>query len=263
MADTDLRDWWAELFQVHEFAHYRAYAEDLTCREVDFIEQALSLSGGETLLDLACGGGRHALELSRRGYVVEGYDVSAPVIATAQQRAQALGTNTRFVVGDMRTLHVHGRFDAILLMNSSVGFFDDAANRAVLANAARALAHGGRVLLQCLNPYQIEAYLRTFRNGWYPIGQGYVLRAARFDPRTAILSIDYRYVDPTQGIDLTHPGDQIRLYGFPELKALLESVKLRPESIFGDAVLPPVPFEEHSLWQVVIARKELPLIDTP
>ncbi len=255
MTQTDVHNWWEELFQVHEFTQYQEFAADLTRREVDFLEQALALTRVETILDLACGNGRHAIELARRGYTVEGMDAAEPVIAYARQRAQELGVPVQFRVGDMRTLDENGRFDVILVMNSSIGFFDDRTNRAVLAGAARALAHGGQMLLQCINPYQIEAYLHSFRTGWYQLGQGYVLRQAHFDPRSATLHINYRYLDPAQGLDVAHPGDRIRLYGLPELTALLEQVDLHPLSVFGDAVLPPVPFEEQSQWQVLVTRK--------
>jgi SAM-dependent methyltransferase len=250
------RDWWEELLQVHEFAHYRDYAEDLTRREVDFLLEALSLQGTETILDLACGGGRHSLELARRGFTVIGLDAAAPVLDHARGRAAEEGLSVEFVQGDMRALQFDGRFDAVLVMNSSVGFFDDTTNAAVIAGCARALARGGRLLLQCINPYQIAAYLRDFRNGWYPIGEGVVLREAAFEPRTATLQIGYRYVEAARGLDVAHPGDSIRLYGFPELAAMLRAAGLRPHSVFGDAVLPPAPLAEDSQWQVAVAVRE-------
>lgn len=251
----EMRDWWEELLQVHEFAHYSAYAEELTRREVGFLVEALSLDGSETILDLACGGGRHSLELARRGFTVVGLDAAASVLGHARARAAEEGLSVRFEQGDMRALAFEQRFDAVLVMNSSIGFFDDAANAAVIAGCARALAPGGKLLLQCINPYQIEAYLRDFRNGWYAIGAGVVLREAAFEPHTATLRIGYRYLDPAQGLDLRHPGDAIRLYGFPELAAMLRAAGLRPLSAFGDAVLPPAPLAEGSLWQVVVAEK--------
>jgi SAM-dependent methyltransferase len=253
-----LRDWWEELLQVHEFAHYKDYAEGLTRREVDFLAEALSLRGSETMLDLACGGGRHSLELARRGLTVVGLDAAAPVIASARARAADEGLSVEFVQGDMRALSYEARFDAVLVMNSSVGFFDDAANAAVIAGCARALAPGGRLLLQCINPYQVATYLRDFRQGWYRVGPGYVLREARFEPREAALHISYSYLDPAQGLEVAHPGDRIRLYGFPELRAMLAAAGLRPLSVFGDAALPPVPFDEQSQWQVVVAVKDQP-----
>jgi SAM-dependent methyltransferase len=258
MSDSAMRDWWEELLQVHEFAHYREYGESLTRREVDFLAEALSLQGTETILDLACGGGRHSLELARRGLTVVGLDAAAPVLGHARARAREEGLPVEFVHGDMRALPYEGRFDIILIMNSSVGFFDDAANAAVVAGCARALAPGGRLLLQCINPYQVASYLRDFRHGWYRVGAGYVLREARFEPREAALHIGYRYLDPAQGLEVTHPGDRIRLYGFPELRELLRAAGLRPLSVFGDAVLPPAPFDEQSQWQVVVAVKHQP-----
>jgi len=246
---------WEALFQIYEFEQYRDYADELTRGEVDFIETALDLHEDAALLDVACGGGRHALELARRGYSVEGVDSSATLIAYATRRAYEDATRARFVQGDMRARAYQQEFDAALVMNSSLGFFEDEVNRATLGRAAEALVDGGKLLLQCLNPYQIESYLQGFRTGWHALAGGYLLREARFDPRTATLQIDYRFLMPGQGVDVQHPGDRIRLYGYPELIALLRSLGLRPVAVFGDAVLPPVPFEERSQWQVVVAVK--------
>ena len=258
MSEELLRNWWEELLQVHEFAHYHAYATELTCREVDFLAEALSLRGSETILDLACGGGRHSLELARRGLTVVGFDAATSVLAHAQTQATTEGLSIEFVHGDMCALPYEARFDAILVLNNSFGFFDDQTNAAIIARCAQALAPGGRLLLQCINPYQISAYLRDFRTGWYRIGAGYVLREAHFAPREAVLHIGYRYLDPAQGFEATHPGDAIRLYGFPELRRMLTDAGLRPLSVFGDAVLPPVLFDEQSQWQVVLAVKDPP-----
>ena len=44
-----------------------SWVED-TKNEVDFLIDQLKLQGNEKILDLACGYGRHSLELARRGY---------------------------------------------------------------------------------------------------------------------------------------------------------------------------------------------------
>jgi SAM-dependent methyltransferase len=244
---------WEVLFQIYEFEQYHSYAEALTRSEVDFIEQALSLREDAAVLDVACGGGRHALELARRGYAVEGVDASAALIGYATRSAYTAALRARFVQSDMRALAYERQFDAVLVMNSSLGFFGDAENRATLGRLAGALIDGGKLLLQCLNPYQIDRYLQSFRSGWHVIAEGYLLREARFEPRTATLQIDYRYLLPARGIEARYPGDRIRLYGYPELVAMLDAAGLRPLAVFGDAVIPAVPFEEQSQWQVVVA----------
>jgi SAM-dependent methyltransferase len=245
---------WEVLFQIYEFEQYRSYADELTRSEVDFVEQVLGLREDAVVLDVACGGGRHALELARRGYAVEGVDASAAVVAYATRCAYEEATRARFVHGDMRALEYKREFDAVLVMNSSLGFFEDVENRATLGRLANALIDGGKLLLQCLNPYQIERYLGGFRTGWHELASGYLLREARFEPRTATLHVDYRYLLPQRGVDARHPGDHIRLYGYPELCAMLDTAGLRPVAVFGDAVTPVVPFEESSQWQVVVAR---------
>lgn len=246
---------WEALFQIYEFDQYRDYADELTRNEADFIEMALALDESASLLDVACGGGRHALEMARRGYSVEGVDTSATLVAHATRCAYEDATRARFVQGDMRDLDYQQQFDAVLLMNSSLGFFDDATNLATLGRVSDSLIDGGKLLLQCINPYQIDSYLKGFRLGWHALAGGYLLREASFEPRSATLMIGYRFVMPSQSIDTAHPGDRIRLYGYPELASMLKSVGLRPVSVFGDAVVPPVAFEEPSQWQVIVATK--------
>ena len=70
-----------------------------TVEEVDFIIEALALRGGERVLDLACGFGRHSLELARRGYKVVGVDITPEYIADARRTAQARGRVTLSIGG--------------------------------------------------------------------------------------------------------------------------------------------------------------------
>jgi len=246
---------WEVLFQIYEFVQFRELADALTINEVGFLEQVLVMPDGGSVLDLACGAGRHALELGRRGYSVEGVEINPALVAYADRCAYEDATRVRFVEADMRTTQYPAQFDSVLVMNSSLGFFDDQTNLQVLKACAGALVQGGRLLLQCINPYRIESYLSGFRTGWYALAGGYVLREAHFDPSSACLRMQYRFVSPAHGIDAQHPGDSIRLYGFPELLSMLRTVGLRPVSVFGDAVLPAVSFEEESQWQVVVAER--------
>lgn len=41
MSHSYTRDWWEELLQVHEFAHFRQYANELTRSEVDLSNMCL------------------------------------------------------------------------------------------------------------------------------------------------------------------------------------------------------------------------------
>lgn len=71
-----------------------------TAEEIDFVIEALWLQGNERILDLACGFGRHALELARRGYSVVGVDVTSDYIKYGQARASEEGLDVEFICSD-------------------------------------------------------------------------------------------------------------------------------------------------------------------
>ncbi|GIV98415.1 MAG: type 11 methyltransferase [Herpetosiphonaceae bacterium] len=252
------RQWWEELFQIHEYNQFAGAADELTSAEVAFLVEALGLAPGSSVLDLGCGNGRHVLGLARLGIRAEGLEIAENVVGYAQELAARAGLGARFIQGDMRDLAGLGPYDAILMMNSSFGFFSDGENERLLASIADSLVPGGKLLLQTINPYQIVTYLTGYRTGWHRVGAGYILRQARFDPLQGALLAEYIYLDPRQNLELQHPGERIRTYTYPELRAMLQAAGFELAAVFGDAVLPAQPFEETSLWQVMVARKQRP-----
>ncbi len=244
------RTWWETLFQLDEYATYPELAATITSGEVDFLESALNLQPTMTILDLACGNGRHLLELARRGYRAEGVELAAPVVAHVAERIAAEQLSARIVQRDMRDLAGLGPYDVVLVMNSSLGFFSDAEHQTLLRSIRSILAPRGVLLLQCLNPYQISGYMQTYRSGWHVVGPGYVLRNSHFNPLTGSIETAYRYIEPGGG-ETAHPGERIRLYTYLEWIAMLRSAGFQPSAVFGDAVVPCVPFDETSHWQVI------------
>ncbi|KAL2911588.1 hypothetical protein HK105_208927 [Polyrhizophydium stewartii] len=105
------------------------------------------------ILDLCCGQGRHSLHLVKEypHLYVHGHDQSSYLISLAQERAsfQSVTTQTFFTVGDCRQIpYPDATFDLVLLLGNSFGFFsDEDSDRAVLAEVARVLMPGGRLVL--------------------------------------------------------------------------------------------------------------------
>ncbi|WP_376797186.1 methyltransferase domain-containing protein [Thermogemmatispora sp.] len=136
--------------------------EERSEREVALIWQLLELQPGTPLLDLACGYGRIANRLAARGCLLSGLDQSATFLDQARSEAERLGITVDYRQGDMRALPAEwtGRFAAVLSWFTSFGYFSDEENRQVLAEIARVLQPGGRLLLDLQNR---DRLLREFQ----------------------------------------------------------------------------------------------------
>ena len=145
-------DWWKDLFdEVYLRTDARSVDDTrLTSREVDFLEEILSISKTEPILDLCGGQGRHALELARRGFRrVVSLDYSETLIRIGQHNAAVEDLDTAFIRADARAAALHSRiFRAVMILGSSFGYFtDEAENRKMLIEAARILLPEGLLLM--------------------------------------------------------------------------------------------------------------------
>ncbi len=193
-------------------------------RLVSLLERHGIGRAGTRILDLACGAGRHAAVLARRGARVVGLDLSAPLLALARRR-----TGNWLVRGDMRAIGLRsGHFDAIVNLFTSFGYFDDEAQHvAVLHEVARVLAPGGWFVLDFLNAAEVRAHLVPHDER--ALGRRRVIQERR-------VSEDGRYV--IKSIHVVGEGrsflERVRLYERDELEALLARAGLAPRSAFGD-----------------------------
>jgi SAM-dependent methyltransferase len=145
------RLWWEEFFNDDYLRTTEKITNDQIAREVDFIEESLSIERGGAVLDLACGTGRHAVELGARGYEVVGFDLSLPMLARAGDDAQDRGVKLNFVQGDMRDMTFDEQFDGVFCWNTSFGYFEEEKNAQVVDRVHRALKAGGLFLLDVIN----------------------------------------------------------------------------------------------------------------
>lgn len=122
-----------------------SWVED-TLEEVDFIIKALQLHGTERILDLACGFGRHALELSRRGYSVLGVDITAAFIADARTTAIKENLKANFLHANVLDVHFENEFDVVLNMaDGAIGYFQTEEDNLKLFDIiGKALRIGGK-----------------------------------------------------------------------------------------------------------------------
>ena len=124
-------------------------------RKFDAAEQEISsvldLAGIESgdVLDLACGPGRHATALAKRGFRVTGVDLSTYLLRQAKDLALQESVSIEWVQEDMRSFARPESFDLAINLFTSFGYFDDTRDDVkVLRNVYQSLREGGALVME-------------------------------------------------------------------------------------------------------------------
>src|ERR1700730_7851805 len=229
MAETH-SDWWRTWFGPSYLALYDETLRERTPIEIDRLEALLALRPPLRILDLPCGQGRHALEVARRGYDVTGGDLSPFLLQVAEDRARADGVRVRWLEGDMRQPIAGERFDVVLNLFTSLGYFaDEADDRKVVEAAAAMLVPGGRFLLEVINGERLMA--RFEEREWFTVGHAAVVERRSLD-RTARRMIVERTVTTPHDTEVNLHA--IRLYDGRDVSAILRSAGFGRVDLYGD-----------------------------
>lgn len=148
-----MKQWYEELFSNYADTYESEIFTQGTLGEVDFIENELNHDKKCRILDIGCGTGRHAIELTKRGYSVTGVDLSESMLTKAREKAETAGLNTDFQLADARNLPFEQEFDlAIMLCEGAFPLMEtDEMNFDILKNAAKALKKDGKFIFTTLN----------------------------------------------------------------------------------------------------------------
>jgi len=133
--------------------------------DLSFLVKALSLKKTDTILDIACGQGRHTNALSDKGYQVDGIDFSRYLLNRAKMDAKKIaGNDSNFYQVNVENFKLKKKYD------KAYWFFSDLANiniaKAILAISDNLMV-GGRVLFDTDNIFRILSYLQKNRQFKY------------------------------------------------------------------------------------------------
>lgn len=231
-----------ELAQAEEFwktLYPFLFPEDsfrLAQTEVDRVLALIDFKG-KTVLDLACGPGRHSILLAKKGFQVTGVDSSAHLLEKAKERASKEDVDVEFIQADMRDFKRPGAYDLALSMFTSFGYFDDLEDdMKVLQNIYDSLTPGGTLLMDL---YSKEVLAKNFE----PMGAAGPLGQFGSSDGTILIESHEIYDDwcrlrnqwllvqdgKAQTFEFAH-----WLYSGRELKDRLEQVGFKTVKLFGD-----------------------------
>ncbi|HLY27056.1 MAG TPA: class I SAM-dependent methyltransferase [Aggregatilineales bacterium] len=127
-------------------AIYAAQGKDYA-REAQQIHELIrqhKKSDGNTLLDVACGTGKH-LQFLKKDYMAEGLDIDAEMIKAARAQQPEI----TFQQADMLDFRLDRHFDAIICLFSAIGYAKTVANLArAMQTMAQHLKPGGVLIVE-------------------------------------------------------------------------------------------------------------------
>ncbi len=257
--------WTEDLFVGHDEIFLRIHehgwaAGEEQARDLKAVLDRFGLPPGARILDVPCGIGRHATRLAKLGCRVVGMDLSPAYVQRARELAAAEGVSDRtdYRVGDMRELAraVPDReepFDAALNLWTSLGYYGEEADVAILQGYRDRVRPGGLLALSLVNRDWLVRHFDP--QGFEEFGDLVHIEDRHLDLDASWMRNRWRFFR-RKGEDLegiaTIPLEH-RIYSLHELRHLLERSGWRVEAAFGGYRMEPATFDSPSL--LVVGRK--------
>ncbi|MCO6500023.1 MAG: methyltransferase domain-containing protein [Vicingus serpentipes] len=152
--NKDNNEWFKEWFNS---PYYHLLYKDRNHREAeDFIKNLFALLSPKKeakILDIACGKGRHALQINKLGYTVDAFDLSQNSIKTAQSFENE---TLHFYVNDIRTPLKLNHYDYSFNLFTSFGyFFEEEDNYKAIQAIADSIIPGGTFVMDFMNTEKV------------------------------------------------------------------------------------------------------------
>lgn len=224
---------------------------EATAEQCDALLRLAGFPEGGRILDLCCGPGRHALELTRRGYSVTGVDRTAAYLEEGREKAGAENLAIEFVKEDMRRFRRPDAFDGAINLFTSFGYFEDPEDdRRVLENLRGALRPGGILVMEMVGR---EILARHFQErDWHHLDEpagAILLEERKLTRGWGWIECTWTLITEDERTSITFSH---RPYAGTELAALLRACGFASVELFGG--LDGSAYDQNAKRLVAVAR---------
>jgi len=224
------------------------------------LAQVNGIASGK-VLDICCGNGRIAIPLAKRGFDVVGIDISEVLIEDAKAKAQNHGVEnrTKFITADARNLESElkgeGRFDLVISVWTSIGYYDEGTDTEILMQARSLAKPSGLLVVDTVNRDAFRASSLDRLKVYNEYGRLVVLEEPTPDYAASRVNTRWRFYSK-DGNDLKYIDTveyNLRQYSFHEL---VEMISKAGWTMLGayDHLRTLQPFTPKSSRMVILAR---------
>lgn len=231
----------------------KVFSSETVFKEIQFLQKCMNWEKGSTILDLPCGYGRYSKLIAKMDFSVVGVDLSKKFVEHAKYQSSM---NERYIVADMRTFKSTAKFEIVLVLNTSWGYFSHNENLQILDRLASLLKINGKICIDLMNPDYLEKNLKTPAEKTSFVYDALITDHFSYQKESKNYKINRKTV--TQ--DKCYLSScSIRCYTFDEMKKHLNLRGLKIIGIYGSQK--GRVFSEKSMHMVIIAQKTEPIDD--
>lgn len=235
--------------ELYLYFHEELLAPERTEKECQFLLQQLPLAAGDTVLDLACGHGRHANYLAEQGLHLVAWDINGEFIRLAAEEAKTRQLKVDYHCRDILKLAYVDQFDAVLLLFNTLGFFSREEAQDLMNRMATALKTGGRLFLDIKNRDHLIQEIRPY--SVVEKGSDLMIDRLSFDPKTGTTLNRRMYLKDGQRYEAPF---SMTLFNYTDIERMAGIAGLSISQVFGH--WNGVSFDHNSRRIMLILRKE-------
>lgn len=224
------KDWFEEWFDT-EYYHilYKNRDDSEAQLFIQALQNKLEFTPDQSILDLACGKGRHTRFLSKLGLNASGCDLSQNSIAFAQEQS---GNGIDFYVHDMRDA-LPKNYDVVLNLFTSFGYFDDLSdNLKVFQSVKKSLNKSGLFVIDFMNANKVISKLVASE---VKTEEGIDFHISRKYTGTHII----KSIDFSDGGNEFHFEEKVQAVRLADFEHLADEAGFQLKSVFGNYQLAP------------------------
>ncbi|MCQ9210070.1 class I SAM-dependent DNA methyltransferase [Granulicatella seriolae] len=136
----------------------------------------------ENIMELACGSGKVAIDLSEQGFTLVGVDLSENMLAIAQEKANRHGQEIAWVQADMRDLRDFDPVDLVTLYSDSLCYLTDFQDvKSVFASVVSILEEGGLFLFDVHSIYQMTQVFPGYQYSYTDEDLAFIWQSYEYD----------------------------------------------------------------------------------
>jgi len=223
-----MAEWFESWFESQEYLTLYKHRDEKEARLlVKSILSIIDIKKEAKVLDLACGAGRYSIEFAKKGFAITAVDLSKNLLDTARKNAEALNVNIDLIRADLRQFKIETKFDLVLNLFTSFGYFDtDEENFKIFKTAYNHLKEDGFFVFDYFNKIYLEKNL--INESVLPFEKGKIIQKRKIVDGRVVKDI----IIQKNGMENVFK-ESVKIYGKEELIENLKKLNFNILNIFG------------------------------